>query len=125
MEAVKTVKPFKLFTKEEKAILSQYINGSKKITMNECALLGEQIGREPINVYQFIYRQRKLAAIAKESKKANSVKVSNDKTTTRDKSVKGNTPMFKQGEFIIPVSSWEVRTNNGTTSLVLKFDKSI
>jgi hypothetical protein len=92
--------------------------------MKACNELSAQIGRSYKNIYQYIYRNKK--AVGKSKKvRVNSAKVNTDKTVTRDKSVNNNTPMFKQGEFIIPVSSWEVRNNNGTTSLVLKFDKSI
>jgi hypothetical protein len=116
-------KPF-MFTKEEKAILKPYVTGEKEINKQVCDELSVQIGRSFKNIYQYIYRNKR--AVGKSKKvKANSVKVKADKTVTRDKSLANNTPMFKQGEFIIPVSSWEVRNNNGTTSLVLKFDKSI
>lgn len=116
-------KPF-MFTKEEKAILKPYVTGEKEINKQVCDELSVQIGRSFKNIYQYIYRNKR--AIGKSKKvRANSVKVKTDKAITRDKSVKGDTPMFKQGEFIIPVSSWEVRSNNGNTTLVLKFDKSI
>lgn len=124
MEALKTKKSIKHFTKKERAILLPYVTGLKKITIKDCKEIGSRIGRDSFNVYQYVYRQKK-ALLKQTNTEPNSIKVSNDKTTTRDKSVNINTPVLKQGEFIIPVSSWEVRTKNGNTSLVLKFDKSI
>jgi hypothetical protein len=126
MENVRTTKSIKHFSNSEKAMLEPYINGSQKITFAKCEEISKITGREAVNIYQFVYRESKKVkngtGKAKAKKRFNLEKV---KTITRDKSVTTNTPTFKQGEFIIPVNSWEVRNNNGTTSLVLKFDKSI
>lgn len=125
MENVKSNRKMNFFTAEEKAILEPYINGSEKFTQKISRELGQKFGRAPINVYQYVYRHLKNRGKATKKQRFNLQKVKVDKTITRDKSVKSNTPMFKHGEFVIPVSSWEVRNNNGATSLVLKFDKSI
>jgi hypothetical protein len=123
MEKIVKARPIKFFTKEEVAILKPYITGGQKFTLPVCNTIAEELSRTPSSVYQYVYRKRSLS---KANKAVAEVKKSTvDTTATRDKSVNNNTPVFKHGEFIIPVSSWEVRTNNGTTSLVLKFDKSI
>ena len=123
MENVK--KTIKFFTKEELSILMPYVNGTEKFTVKVCDELAAKFGRNSQAVYQFVYRKRKAINQPAKKQKLNLSKVKTDKTVSRDKSVNNNTPMFKQGEFIIPVSSWEVRNTNGATSLVLKFDKSI
>lgn len=125
MEKVKTKMSIKHFSDSEKAILEPYTNGSQKITFAKCVELSSTLGREAINIYQYVYRQLKKADKSIKKQRFNLQKVKVNKTITHDKSVKGNTPLFKHGEFVIPVSSWEVRSNNGNTSLVLKFDKSI
>lgn len=119
-----SVKKLRFFTKEEIQILTPYITGKEKISMIICDQLAKKFNRKPYDVYQYVYRKKK-ANKNNIIKDVTPKKTVADKTTTRDKSVVNNTPMFKHGEFIIPVSSWEVRNTNGTTSLVLKFEKSI
>lgn len=122
MENVKKVKSFKMFTKEELSILTPYIKGQEKFTTKVCDVLSQQLGRSYSSLYQYVYRKRNQN---KTSKSTEAKKTTVDNTVKREKVTANNTPMFKHGEFIIPVSSWEVRNTNGTTSLVLKFEKSI
>lgn len=126
MENVQTsVKKLRFFTKEEIQTLTPYITGKEKISMVICETLAKKFNRKPYDVYQYVYRKKKKADKNNTVKDVAPKKAVADKTVTRDKSVVNSTPMFKHGEFIIPVSSWEVRNTNGSTSLVLKFEKSI
>jgi len=125
MENVKKARTIRFFSKEELSILEPFINGTEKFTVKVCDELANRFSRNSQSVYQFVYRKRKMMNKPAKKQRFNLSKVKTDKTVARDKSVTTNTPMFKHGEFIIPVSSWEVRNNNGATSLVLKFEKSI
>ena len=122
MENVKKVKSFKMFTKEELSILTPYIKGQEKFTAKVCDVLSQQLNRSCSSLYQYVYRKRNQHKV---SKSTEAKKTTVDNTIKREKVTANNAPMFKHGEFIIPVSSWEVRNTNGTTSLVLKFEKSI
>lgn len=122
MENVKKVKSFRMFTKEELSILTPYIKGQEKFTTKVCDVLSQQLNRSSSSLYQYVYRKRNEY---KGSKPTATKKTTVDNTVKREKVTANSTPMFKHGEFIIPVSSWEVRNTNGSTSLVLKFDKSI
>lgn len=127
MENVKKSKPMKFFNPEEIQILTPYITGEKEFNTQTAITLGKQFGRSRSSVYQYVHAKKKsyVKGDVVKQRKPYTRKAVVDKTVTRDKSVVNNTPMFKHGEFIIPVSSWEVRNSNGTTSLVLKFEKSI
>jgi hypothetical protein len=125
MENVKKVRTLRFFTKEELSILEPFVNGTEKLTFKMCHELAARFNRNAQSVYQYVHRKRKAANKPAKKQRFNLSKVKTDKTVARDKSVTTSTPMFKHGEFIIPVSSWEVRNNNGATSLVLKFEKSI
>lgn len=122
---VNQLKPQKFFTNEEISKLMPYINGSLKFDYTVAKTLGAELSRTTNSVYQYVRKQKKnyksLGRVTRKYTKRNKV----DSTKSIDKSVVNNQGSFKHGEFIIPINSFELRSDNGVTSLVLKFEKSI
>lgn len=115
-------KPQKFFSNEEISKLMPYINGSLKFDYSVAKDLAIDMLRSTGSVYQYVRKQRRnykqLGRVTRNySKRTN--------TISADKSVVKSSNILKHGEFIIPISSFELRSNDGTTSLVLKFEKSI
>lgn len=118
-------KPQKFFVNEEIAKLMPYINGSLKFDYNVAKTVAAELSRTTNSVYQYVRKQKKnyknMGRVTRKYTKRTRV----DSTKSVDKSIVNNQGVFKHGEFIIPISSFELRTDNGATSLVLKFEKSI
>lgn len=118
-------KPQKFFVNEEIAKLMPYINGSLKFDYNVAKTIAAELSRTTNSVYQYVRKQKKnyknMGRVTRKYTKRTRV----DSTKSVDKSIVNNQGVFKHGEFIIPISSFELRTDNGATSLVLKFEKSI
>lgn len=118
-------KPQKFFVNEEISKLMPYINGSLKFDYNVAKTVAAELSRTTNSVYQYVRKQKKnyknMGRVTRKYTKRTKI----DSTKSVDKSIVNNQGMLKHGEFIIPISSFELRTDNGATSLVLKFEKSI
>lgn len=118
-------KPQKFFVNEEISKLMPYINGSLKFDYNVAKGLAAELSRTTNSVYQYVRKQKKnYKSIGRVTRKYTK-RVKADSTKSVDKSVVNNQGVLKHGEFIIPISSFELRSDKGVTSLVLKFEKSI
>lgn len=104
----KTKTTLRLFSSEEKSILNKWINVPKgqRLPTAEVEAFCKKYNRKLVAVYQYLQRARngKIA-----SKQSNIVKPTENLTTLR------------RNEFVIPVSNWELRSENGQTNLILKF----
>ena len=118
-------KPQKFFVNEEIAKLMPYINGSLKFDYTVAKTIAAELSRTTNSVYQYVRKQKKNYKNMGRVTRKYTKRVKADSTKSVDKSVVNNQGVFKHGEFIIPISSFELRTDNGATSLVLKFEKSI
>ena len=116
-------KPSKFFTNEEISKLMPYINGNMKFDYNVAKGLAAELSRTTNSVHKYVRNQKAIYKELGRVKRRYTKRVNNDVKATTDKSVVNTTSIVKHGEFIIPISSFELRTDNGTTSLVLKFDK--
>ena len=118
-------KPQKFFINEEISKLMPYIDGTFKFDYNVAKTLATELSRTTNSVYQYVRKQKKnFKSIGRVTRKYTK-RVKADSTKSVDKSVVNNQGMLKHGEFIIPVSSFELRSDKGVTSLVLKFENSI
>lgn len=118
-------KPQKFFINEEIAKLMPYINGSLKFDYTVAKTIAAELSRTTNSVYQYVRKQKKNYKNMGRVTRKYTKRVKADLTKSVDKSVVNNQGALKHGEFIIPISSFELRTDNGATSLVLKFEKSI
>jgi hypothetical protein len=118
-------KPQKFFVNEEISKLMPYINGSLKFDYNVAKTVAAELSRTTNSVYQYVRKQKKNYKNMGRVTRKYTKRVKTDSTKSVDKSVVNNQGVLKHGEFIIPISSFELRTDNGATSLVLKFEKSI
>lgn len=123
---VTNTKPAKFFNNEEISKLMPYISGQLKFNPTIAKQLATEMSRSTYSVYEYVRKQKRnykqLGRVTRKYTK----RTKTDVTKSVDKSVIVNkTTLVKHGEFIIPISSFELRTDNGTTSLVLKFEKSI
>jgi hypothetical protein len=116
-------KPGKFFTNEEISKLMPYINGNLRFDYNVAKGLAVELSRTTNSVHKYVRNQKVIYKDLGRVKRRYTKKVSNDVKVTTDKSVVNTTNIIKHGEFIIPISSFELRTDKGTTSLVLKFSK--
>ena len=99
----------KFYSEEETNYLIPVINGEIKGSKEFYQTAAKKFKRTEGSLRQFVvYRKRKL--------KASTV---NKETAV----VERKSPTFKQGEFIIPINNWEIRTVNGENHLVFKFGK--
>jgi hypothetical protein len=118
-------KPQKFFINEEISKLMPYIDGTLKFDYTVAKTLATELSRTTNSVYQYVRKQKKnFKSIGRVTRKYTK-RVKADSTKSVDKSVVNNQGMLKHGEFIIPVSSFELRSDKGVTSLVLKFENSI
>lgn len=118
-------KPQKFFVNEEISKLMPYINGSLKFDYNVAKGLAAELSRTTNSVYQYVRKQKKNYKSMGRVTRKYTKRVKADSTKSVDKSVVNNQGVLKHGEFIIPISSFELRSDKGVTSLVLKFEKSI
>lgn len=104
----------RLFTSEEKAFLSSLISLPPKARFPEDIVdnFCKKFKRKPVAVYQYVTRERKRLIMMEKSVTPDVPVVT---TPTKDLST------LRRNEFVIPVTNWELRTENGTTSLILKF----
>ena len=109
----KTKKPaVRFFSEEEKVFLQKFLATPKR-QAHPAELVNEfctKFNRDIRSIYQYVNRHRNglIVGAHKEPKKT-STPVVTDFT------------VIKRNEFIIPVTNWELRTENGQTSLILKF----
>ena len=118
-------KPQKFFINEEISKLMPYIDGTFKFDYNVAKTLATELSRTTNSVYQYVRKQKKNFKSMGRVTRKYTKRVKVDATKSVDKSIVNNQGVLKHGEFIIPVSSFELRTDKGVTSLVLKFEKSI
>jgi hypothetical protein len=114
-------KSTKSFTNEEISKLMPYINGNLKFDYTVAKGLAAELSRTTNSVHKYVRNQKSVYKELGRVKRSYTKKVNNNVTT--DKSVVNTNNIIKHGEFIIPISSFELRTDKGTTSLVLKFNK--
>ena len=118
-------KPQKFFVNEEISKLMPYIDGTLKFDYNVAKILSTELSRTTNSVYQYVRKQKKnFKSIGRVTRKYTK-RVKTDSTKSVDKSIVNNQGVLKHGEFIIPINSFELRSDKGVTSLVLKFEKSI
>lgn len=122
---VTNTKPSKFFSNEEISKLMPYISGQVKFNPTVAKQLASEMSRSTYSVYSYVRKQKRNYKQLGRVTRKYSKRVKPDVTKSVDKSVVNNSTAIKHGEFIIPISSFELRTDNGTTSLVLKFEKSI
>jgi hypothetical protein len=118
-------KPQKFFVNEEISKLMPYINGSLKFDYNVAKTLATELSRTTNSVYQYVRKQKKNYKNMGRVTRKYTKRVKADSTKSVDKSVVNKQGVLKHGEFIIPINSFELRSDKGVTSLVLKFEKSI
>lgn len=112
----KTKKPaVRFFSEEEKQFLNKFLEFPKharypkELVTEFC----KKYKRDLKSIRQYVYRYNSGAIV--------------NKTTTPTKTVAASSPIttdftaVKRNEFIIPVTNWELRTQDGQTSLILKF----
>jgi hypothetical protein len=116
-------KPEKFFTNEEISKLMPYISGNVKFDYSVAKELAAVLSRTTNSVHKYVRNQKAIYKELGRVKRRYTKRVNNDVKVTTDKSVVNTTSIIKHGEFIIPISSFELRTDNGSTSLVLKFSK--
>jgi len=116
-------KPEKFFSNEEISKLMPYISGNVKFDYNVAKELAAQLSRTTNSVHKYVRNQKSIYKELGRVKRRYTKRVNNDVKVTTDKSVVNTTNIIKHGEFIIPISSFELRTDKGITSLVLKFSK--
>lgn len=103
----------RFYTEAEYEALRPAIEGRQKLTSEFLTAICKKFNRSEHSLRQYIYDKRSKLGYTKK----NSPVVDNNRLTTPSS--------FKQGEFVIPITNWEVRTINGTPNLVLKFGKSL
>lgn len=107
-------KKFKFYSEEEKQILAKLVNLPKgrKIEGFSIKDFCKKYDRSVSSVHQYIsntrFRQGRLTTNVSNTKE-------NTKNITKDLST------LRRNEFVIPVTSWELNTENGQTNLILKF----
>lgn len=116
-------KPGKFFTNEEISKLMPYISGKNRFNPSVAKELAAELSRSTHSVYQYVRKQKAIYRELGRVKRRYSKRVNSDVKTSTDKSVVNTTNIIKHGEFIIPINSFELRSDNGVTSLVLKFNK--
>jgi hypothetical protein len=120
---VTTKKPSKFFNNEEISKLMPYISGNMKFDYNVAKGLATELSRTTNSVHKYVRNQKAIYKELGRVKRRYTKRVNNDAKVTADKSVVKAANIIKHGEFVIPINSFELRTDNGITSLVLKFDK--
>jgi hypothetical protein len=121
---VTKTKPSKFFNNEEISKLMPYISGELRFNPQVAKQLATEMSRTTYSVYTYVRKQKtnykQLGRVTRKYKK----RVKTDLTKSVDKLTVNKDTLVKYGEFIIPINSFELRTDNGSTSLVLKFEKS-
>jgi hypothetical protein len=121
---VTNTKPSKFFSNEEISKLMPYISGELRFNPQVAKQLATEMSRTTYSVYTYVRKQKtnykQLGRVTRKYKK----RVKTDLTKSVDKLTVNKDTLVKYGEFIIPINSFELRTDNGSTSLVLKFEKS-
>ena len=120
---VSNKKPGKFFTNEEISKLMPYISGNLKFDYNVAKTLSAELSRTTNSVSKYVRNQKSIYKELGRVKRRYTKRVNSDTKTVTDKSIVNTTSVLKHGEFIIPISSFELRSENGTTNLVLKFSK--
>lgn len=96
------------YSQSEVSLLNKVVESREKLTKDLLESISDKINRPVSSIQQYIYKQRgKLGYSTKSSNK-----------------ISEGVGKFRQGEFVIPVKDWEVRSENGNTLLVLKFNKT-
>jgi hypothetical protein len=121
---VTNTKASKFFDNEEISKLMPYITGELRFNPQVAKQLATEMSRTTYSVYTYVRKQKtnykQLGRVTRKYKK----RVKTDLTKSVDKLTVNKDTLVKYGEFIIPINSFELRTDNGSTSLVLKFEKS-
>jgi hypothetical protein len=121
---VTKTKPSKFFNNEEISKLMPYITGELRFNPQVAKQLATEMSRTTYSVYTYVRKQKtnykQLGRVTRKYKK----RVKTDLMKSVDKLTVNKDTLVKYGEFIIPINSFELRTDNGSTSLVLKFEKS-
>jgi hypothetical protein len=121
---VTNTKPNKFFSNEEISKLMPYITGELRFNPQVAKQLATEMSRTTYSVYTYVRKQKtnykQLGRVTRKYKK----RVKTDLTKSIDKLTVNKDTLVKYGEFIIPINSFELRTDNGSTSLILKFEKS-
>lgn len=121
---VTNTKPNKFFSNEEISKLMPYINGQLRFNPQIAKQLASEMSRSTYSVYEYVRKQKRnykqLGRVTRKYIK----KAKTDTTKYVDKLTVNKDTHIKYGEFIIPINSFELRTDNGNASLVLKFEKS-
>jgi hypothetical protein len=111
----KTKKPgVRFFSAEEKVYLDKFVavpkrkKFPKELVQEFCT----KFNRDVRSIYQYTnrFRNNKIVNVDKASAK-----------TEKTSPVLTDFTAIKRNEFIIPVTNWELRTENGQTNLILKF----
>jgi hypothetical protein len=102
-------KSLRLFSQEEKKFLSKLVSlpVKAKFPADIVEEFCRKFDRKPVAVYQFVQRERRRLNV--QPPVSPIVAPTKDLTTLR------------RNEFVIPVTNWELRSENGHTNLILKF----
>lgn len=98
-------KTIKFYSRKELAALKPFITKKAKLTKESLDAFCSEFGRKPSAVRAIVFYKRKTSGL--------SVKRVSKPTTAK----------VTKNEFVIPISKWEIRNDNGTNSLVLHFSK--
>lgn len=105
------MKKVKFYSQEEMNYLSPVINGERKGSNEFYRTAAKKFNRTESSLRSIVvYRKSKLKAAVKTD-------------ANKQNSLERKSPTFKQGEFVIPINNWEIRTVDGVNQLVFKFGK--
>ena len=105
------MKKIKFYSQEEINYLSPVINEEIKGSNEFYQKAAKKFNRTEASLKSFVlYRKNKLKGVKYVNVKKETVK-------------ERKSPNFKQGEFVIPINNWEIRTVDGVNQLVFKFGK--
>lgn len=104
----------KFYTEEEHKYLLPAIQGNQHVSTAYLKEAAKKLNRTPLAILDYVNRKKRAI-----NNPNPTVRKYNRSVTTRKKS------SFKQGEFVIPIDKWEVRTLDGVNHLVFKFGKNI
>lgn len=111
----KTSPKLRFFSEQEKAILDKWAALPKghQAPKQEVEAFCKKYNRTVTSIYQYKERFRKNLV-------DNNVASSNAKQPAVVKPTQ-DLSTLRRNEFVIPVTSWELRSENGQTNLILKF----
>lgn len=103
----------KFYTEEEMNFLLPAIEGKVELDEKFLNKASKMLKRPAGVIRSYIYCKR----YSIKKKNENNNKNGNDPIITKSS--------FRQGEFVIPISNWEIKTSNGVTQLIFKFGKNV